>query len=477
MRGMTNSSHSSFFLPSRERIVATSRLARALASASCACVLATLSVASALAAPPVSWPQWRGPGGQGHANAAKDLAVEFGDKEGSRNNVVWKAELPGRGWSTPVLAGDEIWMTTAIETPLSEEEKKARKAGNTGDQALNISGPISMRAICVDRVTGKILANIELLTEPKPDPIHALNSYASPSPILENGKLYCCFGTNGLACVDTEKRKIAWTTREHRLQHENGPGSTPVLWNELLIFHCDGSDVQYITALDKHSGRTVWKTARSGELNANPQLKKAYGTPLVLQLDGRPLVVSPGADWLYGYDPATGAEQWKASYGVLGFSIVPCPVEGNGMLFMSTSFMQAEILAWKLGDGRTAPELAWRFKKQAPQMPSPLLVGDELYIVNDRGVATCLDAKTGEVHWSERLGGNFCSSPLLADGRIYVGNREGQMFVFAPGKKYSPLAVNQLDGAIMASPLAVGSGLYVRTDKALYRIEKGAAQP
>lgn len=413
------------------------------------------------------WPQWRGPGGQGHAVGAKQLPVQFGDQ----TNVVWKVQVPGRGWSSPVIAGQEIWLTTAIESPLSDEEKKQRLAGNTGNEPLNISGPISLRAICVDRTSGKIVANVELLTEPRPDPIHNLNSFASPSPILENGRLYCYFGTHGLACLDTETRKVLWTNRDHRLKHENGPGSTPTLWQDLLIFHCDGSDVQYITAIDKHTGKTVWKTPRSGELNANPQLKKAYGTPLMVTLGERPLLLSPGADWLYAYDPATGAEQWKSSYGVLGFSIVPRPVFGGGMLFMSTSFMQAEILAWRLGDGRSAPEIAWRFKKQAPQMPSPLLVDNELYIVNDRGVATCLDAQKGDAVWSERLGGNFCSSPLFADGRIYVGNREGHLFVLRPGKKFELLADNQLEGAIMASPAAVDSALYIRTDAALYRFE------
>lgn len=431
------------------------------------------SVVLAQTTPAVEWPQWRGPEGQGHAPQARNLPIEFGDNR----QVKWKVELPGRGWSSPVIAGREIWLTSAVESTLSEEERKQRLAGKPPSEPLVVSGPVSMRAICVDRETGELRANVELLNEPKPDPIHSLNSYASPSPVLEDGRLYCHFGTNGTACLDTTKRQVLWTSHEHRLAHENGPGSTPILWKNLLIFHCDGSDVQYVTALDKQTGKTVWKTARTGEMNANPQLKKAYGTPLVVTLEGRPVLISPGADWLYGYDPATGSELWKSSYGVLGFSVVPRPVVGQGMLFMSTSFMQAEILAWKLGDGRSAPELAWRFKKQAPQMPSPLLVDEHLFFVNDRGVATNLEGRTGEVLWSERLGGNFCSSPLFADGRIYVGNREGHLFVLKPGARPEVLADNQLSGAIMATPAAVGSALYVRTDQALYRIERSAAQP
>ncbi len=410
------------------------------------------------------WPQWRGPEGQGHSDA-KNLPLTWSESQ----NVVWRTAIPGKGWSSPVIEGAQIWMTTAIESEASEEEKKKRLAANTGNQPLNISGRLSLRAVCVDRMSGKLLHDIELLSEDSPEPIHALNSFASPSPIIENGRLYCHFGTNGTACLDTQTGKLAWTNHELRLNHENGPGSTPMLFGDLLIIHCDGSDTQYVAALNKLTGKVVWKTPRSGTMDPNPQLKKAYGTPLVTELGGQPTVISPGADWLYAYDPESGRELWKLSYGAQGFSIVPRPVIGHGMVFFSTSFMKPEILAVKLNG---TPEIAWRFKKQAPNMPSPLLVGDELLVIADKGVATLLDAKSGETLWTERLGGNFCSSPLIADGRIYVGNREGQTFVLAPGKEFKLLATNTLDGQIMATPAAVDGALFVRTDKALYRLAK-----
>ena len=412
------------------------------------------------------WPQWRGPDGEGHA-VAKNLPVTWSETQ----NVAWKTLLPGKGWSSPVIEGNEIWLTTAVESPLSDEDKKKLLAGNTGDQPLNLSGPLSMRAVCIDRTTGKLLHDVELMVEAHPDPVHSLNSFASPSPVIENGRLYCHFGTNGTACLDTKTRKIAWTNRELRLKHENGPGSSPILWGDLLVFHCDGSDVQYIVALHKQTGQVAWKTNRSGKLNEDPQLKKAYGTPLVIDVAGRPQLVSPGADWLYGYDPATGRELWKLSYGVLGFSIVPRPVQGNGLVYFSTSFMQSELLAVRVS-GESGAKIEWRYKKQVPQMPSPLLVGSELYMVSDKGIATCLDAKTGDPLWSERLGGNFSSSPLFADGRIYVGNREGMTYVLTPGSNYNLLASNQLDGSIMATPAALDNALFIRTDQALYRIEK-----
>ena len=433
-------------------------------------LIAALSMAGS-GATAAEWPQWRGPDGQGHAVAAQDLPVTWSETE----NIAWKTPLPGRGWSSPVIDGNQIWMTTAIETPLSEDDRKKRLEGVKEIQPLNVSGPVSLHALCVDRDSGALLHDIELMVVDNPQPIHSLNSYASPSPILSNGRLYCHFGDFGTAAVDTREAKVLWKQRDQRLNHVNGPGSTPLLWNGMLIFHCDGSDTQSIVALDAATGAVAWKTDRSGELRDDPQLRKAYGTPLVLSLGGRDVLVSPAADWLYGYDPATGRELWKMGYGVLGFSIVPRPVTAHGLLFMSTSFMQPELLAVRLGDAAIPPTIAWREKKGAPNMASPLVVGDELYMVSDKGVATCLDAKTGAAVWTERLGGNFSSSPLAADGRIYVGNRDGATFVIKPGRSFALEATNQLDGQIMATPAALDRAIYLRTDKAVYRIEKRPA--
>jgi outer membrane protein assembly factor BamB len=329
-----------------------------------------------------------------------------------------------------------------------------------------------MHAVCVEVATGKLLHDVELMVEKNPQWTHALNSFASPTPVIEGGKLYCHFGAHGTACLDTATRKVLWTNHDTKIMHENGPGSTPVLWKDRLIFHCDGSDLQYIAALNTATGKIVWKTNRSGEMNADPQLKKSYGTPLILSLANRDVVVSPAANWLYGYDPATGEELWKVSYGVLGFSIAPRPVAGNGLVYMSTAFMQPELLAVKVEGSSDEPSIAWRSKRSVPKMSSPLLVGQELYMVSDEGIISCLDALKGDVIYNKRLGGNFSSSPLFADGRIYVGNREGETFVIQPGREYKLLATNQLaGGAIMASPAAVDGAIYLRTEKGLYRIE------
>jgi outer membrane protein assembly factor BamB len=440
-----------------QRTVAPGRVALSLA----------LLALTAIGAEP-EWPQWRGPAGDGHAPAAHDLPVTWSETE----NVVWKTPIPGRGWSSPVIADGRVWMTTAIEREATAEERARATDGKKMAAQLAVVNELKIRAVCVDAATGDILHDIEVLSVANPQPIHKLNSFASPSPVLGDGRLFIHCGDYGAACVDTTTGQVLWRNRALRLDHENGPGSTPVLWQDKLIVHLDGSDVQSIAAYDTTTGEVAWQTPRSGTLRDDPDLKKAYGTPVILERDGRAVVVSPAADWLYAYDPANGRELWKMTYGFLGFSVVPRPVLCGDLLIMSTSFNQPELLAVKLAGSATVPTIAWQVKKGAPTMSSPLVVGDLVYMVSDKGVGTCLDAKTGEAVWSERLGGNFSSSPMVADGRIYVGNRDGDMFVIKPGREFELLATNHLDGGIFATPSAVGKAIFLRTEHALYRIEK-----
>jgi outer membrane protein assembly factor BamB len=367
-------------------------------------------------------------------------------------------------------------MTTAVEREATPEEKARRAVEPSGGQARNVATSLSLRALAVERDSGRLIHDVELFVIDEPQPIHALNSYASPSPVLTEGRLYCHFGDFGTACVETTTGKVLWANRDLRLDHMNGPGSTPIVWNDLLIVNCDGIDVQFVAALDTVTGRLAWKTSRSGKLGDDPDVKKAYATPIVVRHGDRDVLISPGADWLYGYDPKTGVELWRMSYGELGFSVVPRPVTGHGLVYMSTSFNQARLLAVKLAaDGRGA-EIVWQEKKGAPNMPSPLVVGEQLFMVSDKGVATFLDARTGAPIATLRLGGNVSSSPLFADGRIYVGNRDGDTFVIDPEAKPEPavIATNHLDGRIFATPAAVGDSMYLRTDTALYRLGGGS---
>ena len=434
---------------------------RLLLTAALAIVSTSLSAAE--------WPEWRGPGGQGHAQAT-GLPASWSET----NNVTWKTELPGRAWSSPVIEGKNIWLTTAIETLAKKEDADRRLKANTGNQPLTVLEKVEFRALCVDRDTGKLTQNILLLIAREPQWVHALNSYASATPVIEDGKLYCHFGAMGNACLDTRTSKVLWTDTSLVVQHENGPGSTPVLWKNLMLFHLDGSDQQFIAALDKRTGKLAWKTPRSGDMNKDPQLRKSYGTPLILTVNGKEQIISPASDWIYSYDD-NGKELWRVNYGMLGFSLTPRPVVGHGMIFMSTGFMKPQMLALRY-QGLEKPEIAWRSEKGAPTMPSPLLVGEELYFANDGGIFTCLDAKTGAEHYRERIGGNYSSSPTFADGKIYVHNREGLTTVIKPGKQFEVLEKNQLPGKIFASLAAVDRALYLRTDTALYRIENKPAK-
>ena len=433
----------------------------------------TVGVAEA-AASSSRWTQFRGAGGQGHAKAS-GLPLEWGPEK----NVRWKVAVPGQGWSSPVVDAEHVWVTTAIPTPLSEEEKERRLADVKTSEPLEAVAELSLRAVCIDRGSGEILHDIEVLVKSNPQHIHGLNSFASPTPVLGKGRLFCHFGAYGTACVDTARAEVLWRNQDLWIQHENGPGSSPILFEDKLIFHLDGSDTQSICALDTVTGKVAWRTSRSGKMNDHFQLKKAYGTPVVREIGGRPVLISPAANWLYGYDPRNGSEIWKTSYEVLGFSVVPPPVVGEGMIWQCTCFMQSELIAFRydVENARKAPEIAWRYKRQVPQQPAPILIDGALYMISDRaGILTCLDAKTGEVRYRQRVGGDYSSSLLYADAKLFVSSRNGTTTVVQPGAEYVELAKNQLEGRHMASLVAVDREIYARTSDWLYRLEASSSE-
>ncbi len=422
-----------------------------------------LAAASLLSA--ADWPEWRGPGGQGRAEAAGDLPLTFSETSG----VAWKTPLPGRGHSTPVVQGNHLWLTTALEKAADPAEAERRLKANTGDQPVTVLASVSLRALCVDRSTGKLLHDLELLNVAEPQWSHQLNSYASPSPVLDQGRLYAHFGSLGTACLDTGSLQVLWTNREPQVMHENGPGSSPVLWQDKLIVHFDGSDAQFIAAFDTATGKLAWKTARSGEMDPRPQQRKAYGTPLIVEMNGAPVVVSPAANWVYGYEPASGRELWKIAYDGLGFSMPVRPVADAERFYVGTSYGKSQVLAVKYAGVKT-PEVAWRNPKNAPKMASPVLANNLLFYVDDGGILSCVEPATGEVHYRERLGGKFSASPIAANGKLYFCSREGVISVVPAEKSFRIEAQNSLDGSLMASPVALDGALYLRTEAALYRI-------
>ena len=379
------------------------------------------------------WPEFRGRTGQGISDE-RGLPLNWSESR----NVRWKVAIPGKGWSSPAIQGDRIWITTA-----TEEGK-------------------SLRAISIDRNNGAILRNIEVFRLKSAGQINSKNSYASPTPILEDDRVFVHFGAHGTACL-TQSGEIVWKTRVEYDNGQHGSGGSPVIYDNLLIVSCDGQDVQYVIALDKLTGKVRWKKLREGY--------QAYTTPLIVRLPAGDQVISPGALRAISYEPRTGKEIWQVRYGD-GFSNVPRPVYGAGLVFICTGFQQPSLLAVR-PDGRgdvTKSHIAWTLKRGVSLTPSPLIIGDEFYMVSDNGIASCLDARTGASNWQVRLGGNYSASPIYADGRIYFLSEEGETVVIAPGKEFKELARNQLDGPTLASMAVSGGSIFVRSQTHLYRL-------
>lgn len=392
-----------------------------------------------------TWPEFRGPAGDGHADAS-GLPLHWS----ATRNVLWKTAVHGLGWSSPVVWKDQVWVTTATEK---------------GHQ---------MFAVCVDLKSGKVVHDVKVFDTPAPEHVASTNSYASPTPVIEEGRIYVHYGTYGLACLDARSGRVLWSRRDLNCDHHEGPGSSPVLWRDLLIVHVDGRDVQYIVGLSKESGKTAWKTNRSVDYSRyGPNERKAFCTPTVVQAGGRNELISSAAKGLFAYDPATGRELWKVCYN--GWSIAPRPVFGSGLVYVVTDYERPEVWAVRPGGSGdvTSSHIAWKMNRGAPSRPSMVHVEGLLYMVSSDGMASCVEGLIGQLVWRQRLPGSYSASPLYADGRIYFFNHGGVASVIQPGREYRLLATNELgdEDEIMASPAVVGRALIVRTKGHLYRIE------
>lgn len=328
-------------------------------------------------------------------------------------------------------------------------------------------------AVCVDLETGKVIHDVKLFDVPEPVEKHAINSYASPTPIIEGTRVYFHFGSTGTACLDRRTGKAIWKRQGLQCDHMNGPGGSPIVFEDLLIFQLDGIDVQYVIALEKATGRTVWKTMRSTDFrDMEEDLRKAYCTPLIIEYEGRPQMISVGAEAVTAYAPRTGKELWKARF--TGFSNTARPVYADGVVYVCTCFMKRRMLAVRVdGNGDvTDTHVLWEAKKNMPIKPSPILVDGLIFTVDDRGVAACTDSKTGESVWRKRLGGAFSASPILAEGRVYFFPQDGPTTVIEAGREFKQLAENKLDAGFMASPAVAGKAIILRNKTHLYRVEK-----
>ncbi len=411
-----------------------------------------------------SWPGFRGPTADGHSDAKKVPTV-WSEKD----KIQWKVPIHGKGWSSPVARGDQIWVTTADEVAAPKPTSTPK-----GAPPANPVKEVSFYAVCLDRATGKILHDIKLGTEENPAYCHPFNSYASPTPFLEKDRLYGHFGSHGTWCVDTTTGKVLWERRDLKCDHFRGAASSPVVHDDRVYLIFDGFDQQYVCALDANTGKTLWKTDRNIKYSTdNGDYKKAYATASIFEIDGKPVLVCPAAECTIAYDPATGGELWRVGHG--GMNGAARPILADGLLYLTSGY-PAKLLAVNPSASpqanRMLPPTAtkWETNKTVPTRPSLLLDSGLLYMVSDSGIASCLDAKTGKVYWSERLDGEFSASPMLAGGKLYFCNQIGKTFVVNPGKTFNVQSENRLEGGFMANPAVIGDQLLLRTRTHLYCI-------
>jgi len=396
-----------------------------------------------------NWPDWRGPTGDGRSDAT-DLPLKWSETE----NIAWKTPVHDLGYSTPVVWDDQVWLTTAT------------KKGEV------------LYAVCVDLNTGKILHDVEVFKPAKPQRIHRNNSYATPSPVIEEGFVYVHFGTHGTACLNTKTGKVVWDRDDLNCEHMQGPVSSPFLYEDLLIVPLEGTDVQFVVALNKRTGRQVWRYDRPRDLYEGIEplyLLKSYHTPVVVEVNGRPQLINNGAMLVTGHEPRTGKEIWRVRY--RDDNPISRIVSGKGLLFINAGGNPggSHLLAVRQGGvgDVTDTHVVWTMTKprDVPHESSPVLVGDLLYLMSDKGMLTCKEATTGKTLWTERLDGDFGASLLYADGRIYMTNKDGKTTIIKPGREFRVLAVNKLDGSIGSSPAVAGKSLLLRTKTHLYRIQ------
>jgi outer membrane protein assembly factor BamB len=426
---------------------------KALAFSATAIVAAALTNSALQSSQAVeNWPNFRGPSGQGLTDAATKLPTEWGEDK----NVAWKVAINGKAWSTPVIWGDQVWVSNADE------------------------GGARLTAHCFDKNTGKEIHKVRCRNVPAPQYCHPFNSYGSPSPVIEEGRLYITFGSAWTGCIDTASGKVLWERIDLKCNHFRGPGSSLFMHGDNLYLNFDGSDFQYIIALDKKTGETVWKTDRTtdfhdvdakGEIEREGDWRKAYSTPrIITATDGKEELVSIGSMAIYGYDPASGEELWRYDTPKM-HSTGGTPVIGDGLIYAPTG-SGGELFAIKPGGSGVLDDsaIAWRHKKVNPKRSSPLLIEDRIYCIDDGGILACLDAKTGDPIFLERVGATYSASPIYADGKIWLFDEEGKGTVIEAGREFKKVSENQLESGCMASPAVSGNALFVRTKTHLYKI-------
>ena len=392
-----------------------------------------------------SWPEFRGPLGNGQTSAKLPDAI-------TKEHVVWKTPIHGKGWSSPVVDGDHIWMTTA--TPDGTK----------------------MSAICVSMESGKVLHDLLMIENEDPDFCHSMNSYASPTPAISKGRVYLHFGRYGTFCLDSKSGKKIWERTDFECNHFRGPASSPIIHEGRLIVAFDGHDKQYVVSLDVETGKTVWKRDREiNYVNKDGDWKKAYGTASVVKVGDEELIVYPCASATIAYRPDDGKTVWTAHHGGMNTSSRPMLTPG-GLLVISNGMGQLYGIDPNGKGDITDTNIKWKISKGAPRKPSSVIVDGLMYMAEDKGVMSCVDPETGESVWQERVGGTFAASPIVADNKIYFFDMKKNIYVIRAGREFDQISKSKLDDGFMASPAVVGNTMILRSRSHLFRIESDDSQ-
>jgi outer membrane protein assembly factor BamB len=368
-------------------------------------------------------------------------------------NVVWKKGINGKGWSSPVVYGDQVWLTSATAD---------------GNQ---------MYVVCVNSGTGKEIYNIKVFQPEAMYPKHEINTFASPTPCIEEEFVYVHFGTYGTACIRTDNGAIVWKRTDLNCDHVQGPGSSPIIYKNLLILHLEGVDNQYLVALDKRTGKTVWKKDRPKECydRLAPIGKKAYITPIIINVKGKDLLISNGSAVCIAYNPETGEEVWRVVQGE--DSTISMPFSENGIVFFYTSFVTpkegekyCELLAIDpTGSGDvTNTHVLWRFRSPILQLLTPLVKDGLIYTVDSMNNLFCFDSGTGKTVYTKRLNGKYNASPIYSEGKIYFISTNGETLIIKTGSKLEIIARNRLKGEVFATPAITNKSIIIRAGTNLY---------
>lgn len=398
-----------------------------------------------------NWTHFRGSNLNG-ISSAKDIPLVWDD-----SHTKWKTEIHGKGHSSPVIYDNQIWITTA-----------------TADGK-------DLYALCTDFEKGELLFDIKIFSYEETISKHSINTFASPTPCIEKGFVYVHFGSLGTACLKTSDGSVVWKRNDLKCNHVQGPGSSPILYKNLLILHFEGTDVRYLIALDKKTGSEVWRTDRPAEpyVPLNQIGKKAYVTPIIINVKGQDLLISNGSAVCCAYEPLTGKEVWRVVRGAE--STVPMPVSENGIIYFYTGSMNnpeggtyTEMLAVN-PDGKgdiTNTNILWRKHddQSQTQISTPVIKDGLIYTITSRNLLMCIDTKDGKELWSQRLRANCNASPVYADGKIWVFTVKGEVIAVKPGKSYEEIARNQMDSGIWATPAFIRNSVILRTEKYLSRI-------